>query len=320
MDLAFKLIDAAVDAGADAVKFQSFCADRLATVSASKAGYQKKTTEAGESQFDMLRRLELTPENHTRLLYYCAERGIIFLSTPFDTSSADLLVKLGLDCLKIPSGEIVNLPYLRHVGRLGRSIILSTGMASLDEVKEALSILNNAGSPPSRVALLHCTTQYPTPSGESNLRVIPNLIKQFPTSVIGFSDHTDGISCAIAAVALGAKIVEKHFTLNTSMVGPDHKASLEPAQLTTMISGIREVEKALGDGLKKTAHCETDNINIVRRYLVAARAISAGEPFTVENITTKRTGKGGVSPMRWDDMLMSRATRDYVADEPLEEL
>ncbi|SLM30978.1 N-acetylneuraminate synthase [Desulfamplus magnetovallimortis] len=370
LDLAIKLVDAAVDSGADAVKFQTFRANRLATPCAAKAAYQKDTTDNSESQFEMLRRLELTKENHVKIMEHCKKREIIFLSTPFDEKSVDFLIDIGLKCLKIPSGEVTNLPFLRHIGAIcsgvkgsgtiigsitsgvkasgaidsitsettgsssatiGTSfplnldlsgcpiipIILSTGMSTLQEVKEAVGVLQTSGTPLSNIAILHCTTQYPTPFEGANLKAISTISKHFPSCTTGFSDHTPGISCAIAAVALGASIIEKHFTLDCTLEGPDHKASIEPEALSNMIRSIREVESALGNGCKKPAQCEHDNIAIARKYVVASRPIKKGETFTPENLTIKRTGEVGVSPMLWDTLIGSIAIRPYMPDEPV---
>ncbi|MES9994599.1 N-acetylneuraminate synthase [Desulfovibrio aminophilus] len=318
MALALKLVDAAADAGADAVKFQTFKAERLVTPQADKAAYQKAATGASESQFAMLKRLELDAAAHETLLTRCRERGIAFLSTPFDEQSADMLVGMGLAIIKIPSGEITNLPYLRHVGALGRRIVLSTGMCTLDEVADALRALEAAGTPARDVTLLHCNTQYPTPEADANLRAIRTLAEAFPACAAGYSDHTLGISCPIAAVALGATVIEKHFTLDRRMEGPDHAASLEPGELAAMVAGVRAVEAALGHGRKEPSPSERENILVARRYLVAARNIAAGEMFSPENVAARRTGSGGVSPMRWDEIMGRRAPRAFAAGEKIE--
>jgi N,N'-diacetyllegionaminate synthase len=313
IQLAKQLIDAAAAAGADLVKFQTFNADRQVTRSAKKADYQTQTTDSTESQHDMLRRLELTEAMHTELIAHCATRNIGFFSTGFDIESVDLLVSLGQDHFKIPSGEITNLPYLRHVGQLGKTIILSTGMASLGEIEAAIDVLEQAGTPRAKLAVLHCTTEYPTPMNEVNLRAMQSIQAAFGVAV-GYSDHTQGIEVAIAAVALGATVIEKHFTLDRKLPGPDHQASLEPSELRAMVEAIRNIEVALGDGIKRMTPSEARNKPIARKSLVASQAIIAGEVFTAANLTAKRPGTG-VSPMRWDEFLGKTALRDYAADE-----
>lgn len=314
--LAKQLVDAAAAAGADFVKFQTFKAERLVTRDAAKADYQKATSGAHESQFDMIRRLELSEAMHRDLIAHCATRGIAFLSTAFDTESLDLLAGFGLPLVKIPSGEITNLPYLRHVGRMGLPVVISTGMAVLDEVGEALAVLAAAGTPRERVTVLHCTTEYPTPMGEVNLNAMRTIRDAFGVSV-GYSDHTPGIAVAIAAAALGASVIEKHFTLDRGLPGPDHQASLEPDELSEMIAAIRNIEAALGDGIKRPTPSELRNRPVARKSIVAARPIAAGEVLTVENLTVKRPGTG-VSPMRWDEILGTTAARDYRADEAID--
>lgn len=314
--LARQLIDVAAEAGADLVKFQTFSADRLVTTDAKKADYQTQTTDASESQHAMLRRLELTRDAHEALIAHCELRGTQFLSTGFDPESVDMLAELGLDCFKIPSGEITNLPYLRHVGRYGKSAILSTGMATLGEIEAALAVLEQAGTPRDRITVLHCNTEYPTPMADVNLRAMLTIRDAFSVAV-GYSDHTAGIEVAIAAVALGATVIEKHFTLDRNLPGPDHKASLEPGELKTMIASIRNIELALGDGIKRTSASEGKNISIARKSLVAARVIRAGECFSEANLTVKRPGTG-VSPMRWDEVLGRIAPRNFAKDELIE--
>lgn len=315
--LARKLIDVAAEAGADLVKFQTFCADRMVTRTAAKADYQTRTTDSKESQYEMLRRLELTAGMHKELMAHCAARGIGFFSTGFDLESVDLLVGLGQDRFKIPSGEITNLPYLRHIGRMGKPVILSTGMAEMDEIQAAIDALEQAGTPRARITVLHCTTEYPTPMAEVNLRAMLSIQEAFGVEV-GYSDHTRGIEVAIAAVALGASVIEKHFTLDRSLAGPDHKASLEPTELKAMVMAIRNIEIALGDGVKRLTPSEARNKPIARKSLVASRAIKAGEVFSVGNITAKRPGTG-ISPMRWDEVLGRQAPRDFAADELIKE-
>lgn len=316
MQLAKRLIDAAAAAGADLVKFQTFNASRQVTRSAKKADYQTQTTDRSESQHAMLQRLELTESMHHELIEHCANRQIGFFSTGFDIECVDLLVRLGQEQFKIPSGEITNLPYLRHVGQLGKKIILSTGMATLGDIESAIDALEQAGTPRCKLTVLHCTTEYPTPMVEVNLRAMQSLRAAFGVDV-GYSDHTRGIEVGIAAVALGASVIEKHFTLDRTLPGPDHQASLEPAELSAMVAAIRNIEAALGDGNKRLMPSEARNKLIARKSLVASRAIKAGEIFTAENLTTKRPGTG-ISPMRWDEFLGNKAQRDYAADELIE--
>ena len=316
LELARRLIDVAADAGADRVKFQTFRADRLATRDARKADYQNRTTGAAESQQAMLRGLELTREMHEILIAHCRARGIGFFSTGFDPESIDLLAALGLDQFKIPSGEITNLPYLRHVGRYGYPVILSTGMATLGEIEAALEVLEQAGTPRGRITVLHCNTEYPTPMADVNLRAMLTIRDAFGVAV-GYSDHTLGIEVPIAAVALGATVIEKHFTLDRTLPGPDHKASLEPDELKAMVSAIRNIEQALGDGIKRPSPSEEKNKAVARKSIVAARAIRAGEVFTAENVTVKRPGTG-ISPMRWDEVLGRVAQRNFAPDDRIE--
>lgn len=316
MVLARRLIDAAADAGADLVKFQTFNADRLVTKDARKADYQTKNTGQNETQHAMLRRLELDESMHHDLIAHCASRGIGFFSTGFDIGSIDMLVALGQDHFKIPSGEITNLPYLRHIGRLDKDVIVSTGMATLGDIEAALDALEQAGTARSRLTVLHCTTEYPTPMGEVNLRAMQSIQTAFGVPV-GYSDHTVGIEVAIAAVAMGATVIEKHFTLDRTLPGPDHKASLEPHELAAMVSAIRNIEAALGDGVKRLTPSEARNKTMARKSLVAARPISSGEIFSEANLVTKRPGHG-ISPMRWDEVVGRIAQRDFAADELIE--
>jgi N,N'-diacetyllegionaminate synthase len=316
LDLAKQLINAAADAGADLVKFQTFNANRQVTRTAKKADYQTQTTSSTESQHAMLRRLELTEEMHHQLIAHCLTQNIGFLSTGFDIESVDLLVSLGQECFKIPSGEITNLPYLRHIGQLGKTIILSTGMATLGEIEAAIEVLEQTGTRRAKVTVLHCTTEYPTPMNEVNLRAMQSIHAAFDVEV-GYSDHTEGIEIAIAAVAMGASVIEKHFTLDRTFPGPDHQASLEPAELKAMVTAIRNIEIALGDGIKRLTPSEARNKPVARKSLVASRGISIGEIFTAENITTKRPGTG-ISPMRWDEFMGRAALRDFSADELIE--
>jgi N,N'-diacetyllegionaminate synthase len=316
IQMAKKLIDAAADAGADLVKFQTFSADRLVTAYAKKADYQNLTTDAAESQHQMLRRLELDANMHHTLMAHCAARGIGFFSTGFDIESVNLLVSLGQDHFKIPSGEITNLPYLRHIGALGRRTLLSTGMATLGEVEAAIDVLEAAGAARENMVVLHCTTEYPTPMGEVNLRAMQSMGNALGVAV-GYSDHTVGIEVSVAAVALGAQVIEKHFTLDRNLPGPDHKASLEPAELAALVKAIRNVEAALGNGVKRPTPSETKNRPIARKSLVAAVPIARGEVFSAHNMAVKRPGTG-MSPMRWDEMLGRLALRDYAADEQID--
>jgi len=313
IDLAKKLIDVASDAGADAVKFQSFKAENLATKNAQKAMYQKETTNIEESQFDMLKKLELSTEMHKELISYCRNKKIIFLSSPFDHESIELLEDLGLEIFKIPSGEITNLPYLRHIGKLDRKIILSTGMSNIDEVRNALDILINSGTKKENITVLHANTEYPTPMEDVNLRAMVTIGKELDIK-FGYSDHTLGIEVDIAAVAMGANCIEKHFTLDCNMEGPDHKASLEPNELKAMVVAIRNIELALGKNIKKPSKSELLNIQIVRKSIVAKTVIKKGEIFSEKNLTTKRPG-GGTNPMKWDEIIGTKATKDYNEDE-----
>lgn len=316
MQLAKRLIDEAAAAGADLVKFQTFNASRLVTRNAKKADYQTQTTDSSESQHAMLQRLELSETMHHELIAHCASRQIAFFSTGFDIECVDLLVRLGQEQFKIPSGEITNLPYLRHIGQLGKKIILSTGMATMGEIEAAIDVLEQAGTPRSMLTLLHCTTEYPTPMAEVNLRAMQSLRAAFGVNV-GYSDHTQGIEVAIAAVAMGASVIEKHFTLDRTLPGPDHQASLEPAELSAMVAAIRNIETALGDGIKRLTPSEARNKPVARKSLVASRAIKAGEVFTAENLTAKRPGSG-ISAMSWDELLGKKAQRDFAPDELIE--
>lgn len=311
IEIAKRLIDAAVEAGADAVKFQTFKAEQLVCRDAKKAEYQLATTDQSESQYDMLKKLELTTETHEILMKYCDQKNIMFLSTPFDIESINFLSKLGVQIYKIPSGEITNLPYLREVGKHRQKTILSTGMSSMDEVKAAVDVLQKAGA--NDIILLHCNTQYPTPITDVNLLAMVRMREELGLPV-GYSDHTQGIEIPIAAAALGAVVIEKHFTLDRSMEGPDHKASLEPDELQAMVSSIRKVEKAMGDGIKKPTSSELSNMAVARKSIVAKCDIRTGELFTKDNLTTKRPGTG-ISPMQWDEIIGTAAKRDYVKDE-----
>ena len=314
--MAHRLVDAAAAAGADYVKFQTFSADALVARHAKKADYQAAATGAGESQHAMLRRLELSRAAHGELLAHCRDAGVGFLSTGFDEDSVEFLVRLGIDRIKVPSGELTNLPYLRAVGGYRMPVILSTGMAVLGEIDAALDVLAAAGTPRDHVTVLHCSTEYPTPMHEVNLRAMDAMRVALGVKV-GYSDHTEGIEIPIAAAALGATVIEKHFTVDRALPGPDQRASLEPDELRAMVHGIRSVEQALGDGRKRPTGSEQRNKSIARRSLVAARAIRAGEPFDVHNVAAKRPGTG-ISPMRWDEVIGRVAPRDFAPDELLE--
>lgn len=316
INLAKKLIDTASGAGADMVKFQAFRAETLAAVQAPKADYQKETTNACETQFDMLKRLELDKDAHIALSGYAKEKNIRFLSSPFDLSAIDLLLDMGLSTWKIPSGEITNLPYLRKIGALGHKVIMSSGMADLGEIEDALDVLESSGTPRDKITVLHCNTEYPTPMKDVNLKAMRTIQSAFPGIHVGYSDHTEGIEVPIAAAAMGAKVIEKHFTLDKTLPGPDHKASLEPEELCAMVLAIRNIEKAMGSGIKKPSPSEEKNIGIARKSIVAKKSIQKGERFTPENLAVKRPGTG-ISPMRWDEVLARTADRDYEKDEPI---
>jgi N,N'-diacetyllegionaminate synthase len=289
LDLALQLVDAAKASGADAVKFQTFRADQLATRAAHKAAYQERTTAESETQFEMLQRLELDTAAHRRIIKHCGESGIQFLSSPFDIRSVDLLDSLDVPLYKVPSGEITNFPFLRRLAQKGRPIILSTGMSTLGEVEEAVQVLRNAGA--KQLTLLHCVTEYPAPYGEVNLRAMWTLKQAFGLPV-GYSDHTPGIEISIAATAMGAEVIEKHFTLDRSLPGPDHAASLEPSELKEMVTAIRNVEAALGSGIKAPAPCEVPNIFVARKSIVAAKPLPAGHKLSEEDLEIKRPGNG----------------------------
>ena len=311
IELAKKLIKEASIAGADVVKFQTFKAETLVSKSAKKANYQKASTDAEESQFDMLKKLELDYAIHEELMQYSNEQGIKFLSSAFDLESIDLLNELGIDIFKIPSGEITNLPYLRKIAQTGKQIILSTGMSTISDIEAALEVLRQNGA--TDIIVLHCNTEYPTPMEDVNLLAMNTIQNTFKVRV-GYSDHTAGIEVPIAAVALGAEVIEKHFTLDKTMEGPDHKASLEPKELKAMVDAIRNIQAALGDGLKRPSESEIKNMPIARKSLVAKTNIQTGEIFSEDNLTIKRPGTG-LSPMLWDDIIGSIARKDYEADE-----
>ena len=313
IELAKKMVDAAKESCVDAVKFQTFKAERVVSKKAEKAQYQKDATNESESQFEMLSKLELDLEAHKELIAYCEKKSIMFLSTPFDHDSIDMLYDLGLEIFKIPSGEITNLPYLRHIGSLGKKVVLSTGMSNLKEVGDALNILINVGTSKDNITVLHANTMYPTPMEDVNLNAMLTMQKEFGVS-IGYSDHTLGIEVDIAAVAMGASVIEKHFTLDKFMKGPDHQASLEPQELRAMVDAIRNTEKALGSSIKEPSSSESININIARKSIVASQSIKKGEKLSSENITTKRPGTG-ISPMEWDEIIGTFAKKNYRMDD-----
>ena len=313
IELAKKLIDVAVEAGVDAVKFQTFKAEKLVSKNAQKAAYQKETTDKEESQFDMIKKLELDLDTHKELIAYCKTKNTMFLSTPFDHDSIELLDDLGLEIFKIPSGEITNLPYLRHIGKLAKKVILSTGMADMGEIEDALDVLVGAGTKKENITILHANTMYPTPMEDVNLRAMVTIGKTFDIA-FGYSDHTLGIEVDIAAVAMGAVCIEKHFTLDKTMQGPDHKASLEPDELKAMVKAIRNIELSLGSGIKKPSKSETPNMQIARKSIVAKVTIKKGEILSEENLAVKRPGNG-INPMRWDEIIGTVAQKDYMEDE-----
>ncbi len=315
LDLAFRLIDEAAAAGADIVKFQTFRADREISRHALKAEYQKASSAEQETQLEMARKLEFDSRAHLALISYCKQKGISFLSTPGDLESVQMLADLGLEIIKIPSGEITDLPYLRACGSLGKPVIMSTGMADLGEIEDALRVLAEAGTPERTITLLHCNTEYPTPYSDVNLRAMVTLRDAFKLPV-GYSDHTLGIEVPVAAVALGATVIEKHLTLDNNLPGPDHRASLEPAEFQRMVLAIRNIETALGSGIKKASESEKKNKDVARKSIVADRPIKAGEVFTEANLTTKRPGNG-ISPMLWDWIIGRTADKDYDEDDLL---
>lgn len=315
-ELAIKMVDEAKRAGADYVKFQTAKPELVISTFAPKAEYQKETTGAAESQLEMCKAIHLPLTDYKPLKEYCDKVGIGFMSTPFDLVSIDVLEPLDMDYYKIPSGEITNLPYLRKIASKHRPVILSTGMCEIEEVEAALQVLEQGGVKRSDVIVLHCNTEYPTPMCDVNLRAMDDLRRSLGVEV-GYSDHTKGIEVPIAAVALGARVIEKHFTLDKTMEGPDHKASLEPDELKAMVDAIRNIEQALGDGHKHVSPSERKNMDIARKSIVASRDIRKGEMLTEENITTKRPGNG-ISPMRWDSVIGTTAIRDFGYDELIE--
>ncbi|EDP6893765.1 N-acetylneuraminate synthase [Campylobacter lari] len=313
MNLAKKLIEVASEAGADYVKFQTFRTELCISKNAQKAEYQLKTTSHEESQFDMIKKLELSKQDHEVLIEHCKKCNIKFLSTAFDLESIDLLVGLGVEIFKIPSGEITNLPYLKKIAKLNKNIILSTGMTSLGEIEMALDVLIDNGTQRNKITILHCNSEYPTPFKDVNLKAMQTIKEAFKLPV-GYSDHTLGVTIPIAAVAMGACVIEKHFTLDKNMQGPDHLASLNPDELKTMVQSIRELEQALGNGIKKPSESETKNINIGRKSLVAASPIKKGDFFTEKNLGVKRPGNG-ISPMEWDNIIGKVAEKNFDIDE-----
>jgi N,N'-diacetyllegionaminate synthase len=314
LSMAKQLVHVAADAGADLVKFQTFRTSRNLTADAPKAAYQEASVSL--SQYDMVLGLELSRQDHLELVDECRQCGIEFFSTAFDAESLDLLIDLGFERFKIPSGEITNLPFLRRLGSYGGELIISTGMATIGEIDSALEALVSAGTPRERVTVLHCNTQYPTPMEDVNLRAML-AIRDGLKVAVGYSDHTLGMEVPIAAVALGATVIEKHFTLDRSLPGPDHQASLEPQELADMVAAIRNIERALGDGIKRPSPSESPNKVVIRKSVVAATAIRSGETFTEENLAVKRPGTG-ISPMLWDLVVGRSASRDYAPDELIE--
>ena len=316
IEIAKKLIDIAAACGADAVKFQTFKADSLVSINAQKAQYQLNTTSHDESHLEMIKSLELDLADHKILIKECHKKKIMFLSSPFDIGSINLLIKLKLNIFKIPSGEITNLPYLYAIGKLNKNLILSTGMSNITEIKNALNVLIKSGTSKQKITILHCNTEYPTPFQDVNLKAMTTIGKVFDIKY-GYSDHTLGIHIPIAAVAMGASIIEKHFTIDKNMSGPDHKASLEPSELKKMIASIRDIEIALGDGIKQPSKSEFKNTQIARKSIVAKIFIKKGNAFTDENITTKRPGNG-ISPMLWNKVINQKAIKNFYPDDLIE--
>jgi len=312
IEKAIEMIYVAKEVGVDAVKFQTAVPELVITKEATKAEYQLNFTENDETQLEMLKKIHLPLADYKRLKDECDENNIEFMSTPFDEVSIQTLKKLEMKRYKVPSGEITNLPYLRQIGRLGRPVIISTGMTTLDEIRNALNILIESGTEKEQITILHCNTEYPTPMEDVNLKAMLTIRDELGVK-IGYSDHTLGIEVAISAVAMGATVIEKHFTLDRNMSGPDHAASLEPEELKAMVTAIRNIEKAMGDGIKKPSSSETKNISVARKSIVAKMSIKKSELFTEENLTVKRPGTG-ISPMEWDEMIGKRADREYQKD------
>jgi len=317
MNTAKKMIDEASDAGADAVKFQSFKADKLVSEKAEMADYQKKNLGSENTQYEMLKKLEFGEDEFIELKNYCLEKKIEFMASPFDNESIDFLAQIDAFPLKIPSGEIVNYPYLEKIGRLNKDVILSTGMSTLGEIEDALNLLTFSGTDISKITVLHCNTEYPTPFEDVNLKAMLTIKNAFPGIKSGYSDHTLGIEIPIAAAALGAEVIEKHFTLDVNMEGPDHKASLTPDSLKEMVKAIRNIEKAMGSGIKKPSESEQKNIKIVRKSIVASKDIKKDEIFTSENITLKRPGNG-LSPVLWSMITGKASSKNYKKDEQIQ--
>ena len=313
IELAKKMIEVASQAGVDAVKFQSFKSENLVTKDAVKAEYQKKSTSSSESQFLMLKKLELNIDAHKILKDHCSKNGVEFLSSPFDLDSIDLLNNLGLDIFKIPSGEINNVPFIRKIAALNKKVILSTGMSTLGEIEFALGLLTEGGTLKENITVLHCNTEYPTPFEDVNLLAMQTIKSAFKVNV-GYSDHTNGIEVPVAAVALGAQVIEKHFTLDKEMEGPDHKASLCPDELRAMVNALRNIESALGSGVKLPSKSELKNRDVVRKSIIAACDIKKGDIFNDTNLTVKRPGKG-ISPLLWDDIIGKVAKQDYLKND-----
>jgi len=313
IEIAKQLIDAAVDAKVDYVKFQTFKTENAISKFAPKADYQKQNTGKDESQYEMIKKLELDKNTHIELIEYCKKKNIKFLSTAFDLDSIDTLKELGINLWKIPSGEITNLPYLRKIGQQKQTVIMSTGMANLCEIEDALNVLENAGTLRENITILHCNTEYPTPMKDVNLNAMITIKNAFKTE-IGYSDHTLGIEIPTAAATLGATVIEKHFTLDKTMEGPDHKASLEPQELKAMVLAIRNIEKAMGSGIKRTSPSEEKNKAIARKSIVAMRNIKKNDIFDESNITVKRPGNG-ISPMKWNNVIGRKTNRSFNEDE-----
>lgn len=317
LDIAKRLVDEAADAGVDIVKFQTFKAEKLVSKSAKQAEYQQRNMgKTDDSQYSMLKKLELSPLQHEELIDYCREKGIRFFSTAFDMDSIEYLHSLNLGLWKIPSGEITNYPYLRKIAQYGEPVILSTGMCELSDIEAAIQVLLSYGLQKKQITVLHCNTEYPTPMRDVNLKAMLEIERKFGVAV-GYSDHTEGIEVPIAAVALGATVIEKHFTLDKNMEGPDHKASLEPQDLRAMVKAIRNIEQALGSGHKVISASERKNIEVARKSIVAACPIRKGDLLTDGNLTVMRPGNG-ISPMRWEEVIGTYATRNYQEEEPIE--
>lgn len=317
LELAKQLIDKAVEAGVDIIKFQTFKSEKLVSKAARQAEYQQRNIgKKDEGQLAMLKKLELSQSDHEELISYCNERGIRFFSTAFDMDSIDYLHSLDMGLWKIPSGEITNYPYLRKIAQYQEPVILSTGMCELSDIEAAMNVLLEFGVKKEQITILHCNTEYPTPFADVNLKAMLEIGEKFGVQ-IGYSDHTKGIEVPIAAVALGATVIEKHFTLDKKMEGPDHKASLEPDELKAMVSSIRHIEQALGSGHKTISESERKNIDIARKSIVAARPIQAGELLTEENLTVKRPGNG-ISPMRWNEVVGTRAVQSFNEEDPIQ--